>query len=280
MPKRAFLAILVVLVLASAGCGSSVGNLRESGDVAGLVAIAKDSNLDYTKRSDAVDALGELGTREAVDALLAMLETPETSAQAARALGSTGDSRAVEPLITYLDSLDPDAEVVLDTATGMDLAAAARALGGIQDPKALAALLAHLDAGHAASISVAALGEGLAGQGRPAVPALKKRLASANPDVWAPASLALGEILSGKPAELSQLLKDKKTFRIYLGVLDTGSAGVADKDIIAALKRFGDRAMANAILASGTEATKDAAKQWGEDHGYVVRELQPWEDAP
>lgn len=172
--------LLLAVFLTSAGCGESVASLRESGHVAGLVAIAQDATLDYTKRADAFDAPGDLGTSEAVDALLGMLQDPETASDAARALGAAGDPRAIDPLISYLDSLEPTAEdYVTDQLRGMELATATRALGGIEDPRALDALLEHLDAGHAASISV----EALAGQGGAAVTELKTRLAEDKPNI-------------------------------------------------------------------------------------------------
>lgn len=277
---KALVAMLVVVALASAGCSASVSSLQESGDVAGLVKIAGDASIDYTKRADAFDALGELGTPEAVDALLLMLQDPDNASDAAVALGTAGDARAVEPLIAYLDSLEPTAEeYVTEQLRRLELAAAARALGGIQDPRALAALLGHLDAGHAASMSVEALGDALSGQGDTAVTALTARLANPNPNVWAPASLALGEILSDSPAQLSALLASRETYRIYLGVL-RGGGGVPDAEMISALYAFNDLAMANAMLASGTEAARAAAEQWGRENGYVVRELQPWETTP
>ncbi|MDP2182085.1 MAG: hypothetical protein Q8K99_05905 [Actinomycetota bacterium] len=279
--KKSRIVLLVALLVCSlglAGCGASASSLRDKGDVAGLVEMAKDRNLDYTKRSDAVAALGELGTPEAVDALLGLLESPDTASMAVGPLGVAGDARAVEPLLAYVATLDPATDTY-DTLRKMELAALARAFGGLEDPRVLSALLEQVDAKRAVVFSVEALGEGLAGQGQAAVPELRKRLGSKDADVFGPASIGLAEILADSPDELSKMLASKKTFRIYVGVV-RGWGSVPDADILAALEEFGDVKMANAILASGSEEAKAAATKWGTEHGYAIHEVQPWETAP
>jgi HEAT repeat protein len=86
---------------------------------------------------EAAIALGNIGDRRAVDALLKALEDRDSFVRqyAARALGQIGDIRAVEPLIVALHNKDNDS--VQESA--------ARALGKIRDSRALRHLVATLN---------------------------------------------------------------------------------------------------------------------------------------
>ncbi len=93
-----------------------------------LIALLKDK----TARIEAIPLLGTSGDPRAVAPLLTML--PELPVQTAYALGALGDIRAVSPLLALLPHVQ-----------GVDRGAVAAALGMLADPRAVLPLLPYLD---------------------------------------------------------------------------------------------------------------------------------------
>lgn len=268
--------LLVTVSVLATGCDSAVYKAAEEGDVDALVAMAEDVTKDqYAIREVAVEKLGELGTPEAVDALLAWLEEgppPDLEDDVLAALGATGDPRAIEPLLAKLATCDrttPAAD--LEPGAELTLWMIMRGLANLPDPKVTEALLAELDAGHAAAISELELAEALAGQGEAIVPALEARLASSDELVFVPAARALSSIYAATDnhARIAELLPGPATFRIYEGVLH--GSGYAEKQaMIDSLNTVGDVRMAQHMLNSDVEEYKAAAEAWAAAHGYMI----------
>lgn len=271
------LGISLVCVLAlSTGCLVSPYTAQKKNDVPGLVAMAEDTEANLARvREPAVQALGELGTQEATDALIGWLENgapPDLEEAVYRAAGATGDLRAVDPLLAALESIDRDkSESEMDPGEQLKLWAVIDGLRGLVDPRVQKALLAELDAGHSAVIQDVNMSAVLAAQGEAIAPELEKRLANADDTVFAPAAEALGTIYqaAGKQDRAAQLLKDKKTFRIYAGII-TGNVVVDDQLVIDSLNSVGDAMMAQRLLNTGSTELEAAAKAWAAEHGYTI----------
>jgi HEAT repeat protein len=194
--------------------------------VEALIAALTDE--DASVRADAARALGGLGDRQAVPALVAALQRSEAAdgesladvqAAAARALSSIGDPQAVKPLVRYAASEWTDEELVpliaaigepavkplITILGGRSLGqrqVAAQALGEIGDPRAVPALLAF---GRKDETATAALVD----IGKPAVPALVKALDDPATPIRATAAEALGGIGDRRATdELSDALAD------------------------------------------------------------------------
>ena len=113
---------LLVAAIALAAC-TNVAQMRrayEAGDdtqLAKLIGIAARPDYPYATRKSAVEALGDIGHRDAVPALIQVLveydRRTTLKEQAILALGKIGDTTAVEPIGRLLDrSLsDPQAEL-------------------------------------------------------------------------------------------------------------------------------------------------------------------------
>ncbi len=270
------LGALVAASILASGCDSAVYKAAEEGDVARLVELAEDTTKDqYAIRSVAVEKLGELGTPEAVEALLGWAEggaPPNLEDDVYAALGATGDPRAIEPLLAALAAIDRSKSGYdIEPGDELKLWMIMRGLAHLPDPKVAEALLAELDAGHAAAISELELADALAGQGEAIVPALEQRLASSDTLVFVPAARALCDIYSatGNDARIAELLGSPATFRIYEGVLSTGG-DVEPQVMIDSLNTMNDVRMAQRMLNSGLEEYEAAAKAWAAANGYMI----------
>jgi hypothetical protein len=114
---------------------------RDARAVEPLIALLKDESETHSARFRAAEALGELGDRRAVEALIDVLENfregdsvysvgQGVRTEAAVALGKLGDPRAFDPLI---EALEDDSLYVR--------VAAAEGLGLLGDPRAVRPLL-------------------------------------------------------------------------------------------------------------------------------------------
>ncbi|MDO8848887.1 MAG: HEAT repeat domain-containing protein [Coriobacteriia bacterium] len=270
------LGLLVASSILATGCDSGVYKAAEEGDVDALVAMAEDVTKDqYAIRQPAVEQLGELGTPEAVDALLGWAEGEaplHLEGDVYAALGATGDPRAIEPLLTALAAIDRSkSEYDIGPVDQLKLWGIMRGLANLPDPKVAEALLAELDAGHAAAISEIELADALAGQGEAIVPALEQRLANGDEPVFVPAARALCDIYraTGNDARITELLANPATFRIYEGVLTTG--GVVEPQVmIDSLNAMDDVRMAQRMLNSNVEEYEAAATAWAAENGYMI----------
>jgi HEAT repeat protein len=76
-----------------------VSKLKAEGDVHGLIEIAVNERCRKGERRDAIDALGEMRAREAVGALIPLLQREGIMVHTANALGAIGDGRAAPYLV-------------------------------------------------------------------------------------------------------------------------------------------------------------------------------------
>lgn len=137
---------MTLLVLASltatllAACGPSVDELRDAGDVEGLIVMLEQAP-DAERRSDAAVALGQLGEEDASASLMTALDDdePVVRAAAATALGDLGDVAALEALLAA--SFDEDARVGDDATNAID-----EILWSVSETRAVEALVRALDA--------------------------------------------------------------------------------------------------------------------------------------
>lgn len=264
-------AIACALLLAVAGCGPSVAKLQEAKDVPALVEIAEKPGQDFTKVSDAVDAIGEIGTPEAVDVLIGWVTGDDDSLRIAAipALGVTGDPKGVPALVSRIEAIDPS-----DThAQELDLRALVEALGGIDDPAAAKALLAQVDAESAKIIGDEYLGRALAGQGDDIVASIKKRITNDDPDIALPCGVALYLLNADDKEAVGKLLHSKATQRAWAGIFTDGSPSDFERDLTFALDKFGDRALASRMLNSENDKLESAARDWAGRHGFMVQEI-------
>jgi HEAT repeat protein len=112
--------LAAVLLLVACGGGSAYRELRDP---------------DPAVRSSAAVKLGEIRSKEAVDALVAALDDPEETVRVdfLRALGQIGDTKAVPAILPFTG----------DALSGVRIAAC-QALGDLADPRAVPALEAAL----------------------------------------------------------------------------------------------------------------------------------------
>lgn len=274
--RTALVTVLVVAMVAVSACGPSVYTARDKKDVPTLVALAEDTDASILNvREPAVEALGTLGTQEANDALVNWLENgapAELENAVYRAAGASGDVRAVEPLLVALESIDRGkSEAEMDPGDSLKLWSVIEGLGGLVDPRVQKALLAELDAGHSGSIQDRRLSDALEGQGETIASALEKRLENSDPAVFEPAAMALAGIYktADRGDRVIELLRGKKTFRIYAGVI-TGDVSVDRQVVIDSLNSVGDATMAQRMLNSGSAEYEEAAKTWATKHGYTI----------
>lgn len=116
---------------------ASIRLLGEFKDQRGLpILIDTIKNKKTSVRSIAIDAIGDLGNKEAVGILLEILVDPKeyagTRDHAARALGRLGDKKAVGPLIDVLKNKMENKDVRIGAAV---------ALGNIRDKRAVEPLI-------------------------------------------------------------------------------------------------------------------------------------------
>jgi HEAT repeat protein len=149
-------------------------------------------------RMAAANALGELGEREAVPALIERFEDadPRVRARAARAAGEIGDQRAVDALSELL--ADPTAEVRRE---------AAEALGRIGSRRALQALLGLYDDADERVRRIAVSAFGKFDTDRP-VDALVAALGDEAATVRRTAVYSLIELLANVPADRSHEIRE------------------------------------------------------------------------
>jgi len=134
---------LVIVAFAAtmiSACAFTVDELREAGDVEGLIELLALSD-DGEVRAEAAQALGDLGDDAATTPLIGRLDDdePTVRAAAADALGGLADLAALEPLLAA--SFDPD-----ETVGDRTLAAIDELLWSVSEDAAVDALVSALDA--------------------------------------------------------------------------------------------------------------------------------------
>jgi hypothetical protein len=154
-------------------------------------------------REEAAHALGSIGGPEAVDALVARLDDPESdlAPQIARALRQTRDPRSVDALVRRL--ADPDRETRTE---------AARTLGAIGDPRAAPVLMELLGGTDDPKI-LSASSEALARLGEIAaiyeiLPRLKE---TRNPVLRRSLAVAVGDLLGERDGFYRVLTREQKS---------------------------------------------------------------------
>jgi HEAT repeat protein len=130
---------------------------------------------DQAVRTDAVQALGDIGDARAVDFLLTVLPDLDVRPEAVVALGKIGDARAVPALVEIVNgSRQPDRGRAVDGCGDrwdqemIVMGLAVRALGDIGDQAAIPALIAALRD----TVTRSDASASLARFGRPAIPYL------------------------------------------------------------------------------------------------------------
>jgi HEAT repeat protein len=184
----------------SGGRGASTEVLAYFGSksVPGLLEILR-TKEDEGLRLDAIAALGRIGDRRAVDAILPFLKLPvEKRRVVLSALGSIADPRTEGVLIQALRSSTDDPDARAQVALG---------LGAIGTPNALRALQDALADLNLTVADAAALG--LQRAGARAIPYLASAARSENPAVRRRAATALGGIQEAQAVQwLGALLND------------------------------------------------------------------------
>jgi hypothetical protein len=274
---RAFVAVVAVAaLLLLAGC-DSVGKLQNSGDVQGLVKIAEKPGQDFTKVTRAVDAIGEIGDKEAVEVLIGWVSGDDDSLRTAAipALGATGDPAGIEALVAEIAELElsKTSEYNQTDPAVLDLRALVIALGGIDDPRAAKALLAQVDAERGPIVGDKFIGEALAAQGDDIVPDLERRLAIKSSRISGPAATALYVRSAEDTPAVGKMLRSAKTQRIWVGVFAEGMEYSFEQDLVYALDHFNDRSLASEMLNSDDEKLEQAARDWAGRRGYSVQEF-------
>ena len=214
--------------------------------------VATLSDVDDSVRSEAASALGNLGDRSAVVALVAALSDVDDSvrSEAARALGNLGDRSAVDALVAALSDVDDSVR-----------SEAARALGNLGDRSAVDALVAALDDENRGVRRSAASALGNLGD-RSAVDALVGTLSDEDSFIRFCAAQALGQLgdRSAVDALVGTLSDDDDFVRQYaaraLGELRDRSAVDA---LVAALSDDDDSVRSGAARALGKLNIKEAA---------------------
>lgn len=129
----------------------SLGKVKSKQAVEALLSLLF-NDRDSAVREDAVRALGEIGDPQAVEFLFTAMQEPGLRRLAVEALGRIGDARAVPLLIDVL--LGAQRPHVMRTVAGcgdqwneevMTQGTAARALGAIGDERAIPSLVAALN---------------------------------------------------------------------------------------------------------------------------------------
>lgn len=283
----------------------TISNLIQFHDVQGLTTFLIDPAHSVYERKQAAEALGELGDPAAVEPLIQTLNTWVTAGTndldeigtVAVALGKLGDARAVEPLIAALQAKR------WKMSTKRDIIAA---LGSLRDSRAVMPLIQSLlSKGEYESSSYDTVLSALNGIGDSAFVPLTEALPglrdeclrhkavtaalgwSTNPttqsvlevELKAPeqcsrqnAAEALYVLFKRDVHKLLPYLKSKETVAIYAQVIHAGQTGT-ETALIAALKQFGDKKMAQAYLNSGNSLLTTAAKDWAAGHGFYIQSL-------
>jgi len=135
---------------------ATIESLQADQDVEGLIAAL---NRNLRACQAAAEALGQIGDEQALDPLVAILESSDVHKSVARALGQIGDAQVVGPLVSALDDIPqvaaealaeigaPSVEPLISALHTKDLKvrwAAAEALGRVGAP-AVEPLIALLD---------------------------------------------------------------------------------------------------------------------------------------
>lgn len=181
----ALVAGLVVVAIFAAGCGSSrVTQAQQQGDVQSLILALQDQ--DASVRREAAEALGKLGSAQAVPVLVKTLRDQDSAVRLStiEALGKIGDPKAVPGLTEALESAQSlGGELLAD-----EQEAAAKALAAIGDARAVKPLVRYASENH--DVAVRALVE----IGKPAVGPLTEVLEGKARAARTVAAEALGEI--------------------------------------------------------------------------------------
>jgi len=192
----------------------ALGRVGGRAAVDSLVAAVKSGN--FFRAFPAIDVLGRSGDPRAIEPLAQLLEQPQYAAEAARALGRTGDPTAVEPLTRLLTS-----------ASGAMVRVAALALNDLEqrhrerfgnDDKIADALAASPAAAAAVRTLARALAEGdvaeqiaicfvLGSLQQPAAAAPLSALLSGPPEVAAAATAALRRLGTRVEAQILEGLR-------------------------------------------------------------------------
>lgn len=222
--------------------------------------LAALGDTDPQVRADAVNALADLGAKEAAAALKGLLSDVSTAVRGAAALAliRLGDEGLCNEMIKGLRDASP--KVVVGAATALGLAqhrpavpyllhafkttnpgiggAVASALGLIGDPQAVEFLLTALKSGFVPEKACEALGR----IGDPSAgPVLVKALGAKDEGIRASAARALGMLKDTGPRKLNIRLREQKTLPALRKRLDDSSKKVR---LCAALSLYemGDKA--------------------------------------
>ncbi|MGI0484634.1 HEAT repeat domain-containing protein [Pantanalinema rosaneae CENA516] len=177
---------LSLLLLVTTGCGgrdSRIVELETQKNVTELINLLKQQE---PLSAQAAEALGNIGDKQAVDALIQSVSVEADVSirkQAVTALGKLQDSRAAKPLITALQ--DPNPQVREATKTALkDLAA--------KDPKVIKLLMPGLTSENRKVLDETR--SALAAIGTPAVDPMIKALKDDNAMIRLGAAIVLGDI--------------------------------------------------------------------------------------
>lgn len=241
---------------------------------------------DKRTRSPAIDALGRLQSKRAVEPIIAVLKNPDrfTTAVAAGSLAEIQDPRALLPLCTLLTNRDEvvrryaaQALGILDEqgATGPLIAAlkdpddgvrwnAANSLGQLKSPESVDALIAVLKDSEE-GVRVAALDAlGNIGDMRAVAPLIAILASGTDRSRWHSAS-ALAILNTPEACDaLSNAMRHgdlsvvAAAYKFFLAKNDPDSIDA----LVAAMTKHGWYEMADALLNSGNSRLADAARQW------------------
>lgn len=260
--------VLAIAVLSLYGCGPSIESLQRSGDVAALAAIAEKST-QYEQQEQAVAAIGEIGTPQAIRQLAEWVDARGAMwSFAIAALGKTGAPEAVDVLAAQIDGLDAQA-----SAYRTELALLCTAVSTLDDPRIAKALLKHVDRADYLGATPSELAVGLAGQGQDVVPQLVQRLAQKNDSIYRPCAIALFDMNARHPSAVRRLLAAKKTSRIWIGIFERGEEVQFKPDLIGSLKTGGSANLASAMVNSDDSELQNAGRTWAKKHGYRIEEI-------
>jgi HEAT repeat protein len=241
---------------------------------------------DKRTRPQAIDALGRLHSKRAVEPIIATLKNPDrfSTSVAMQALGEIKDSRALQPLCTLLKNRDEVVRRFAATALGqLDdpgaigslttalkdtddgvRANAAKSLGELKNAEAVNALIAALKDSEE-SVRVAAVDAlGSIGDASAVTPLLATLKSAKGRVRWQTASaLAMFSTPESDDALTNALRHGEldivaSAYRYFLLKHDPESVAA----LVAAMNEHGWYAMADALRDSGDSRLVDAARQW------------------
>ena len=223
--------------------------------------------ITSTEAVKAIEALGQLGSRKAVEALIFTLHHGEGDArlEAARALGQLGTERGTEALITALH----DVQLSLKSS-------AAQALLQIGSERAVQALISAVDDDHYEVRWMAAKRLGYVGS-EAAVEALISALNDEHCAVRWGAAEALGGVASQRAVEALILALDDRNRDVRsIAARALGQAG-SDRAVDSLISALGDkhqnvrRSVAQALRQIGSEKAVEALYSGLQDKDWYIR---------